>query len=195
MIQPLFGACSSGWFKKNAKRPPGSSTRAISAIAGSCAAMCSKTKHTTTASNAADGNGKASAFARAYPIGPPRSRAARSCASVGSTPTTSEAPSRASESSDLSLPGTDVEHPPRTRETLTRQRKDLLLVLRVGAVGEALLPPTRIAFPQARVVACVGGVVVAHSPRISVRCRAAARGNGRCGSREPSRRSRERLRR
>ena len=33
MIQPLFGACSNGWFKKKANRPPGSSTRAISAIA------------------------------------------------------------------------------------------------------------------------------------------------------------------
>ena len=34
-IQPLFGVCSSGWLRKKTKRPPGSSTRATSAMAAS----------------------------------------------------------------------------------------------------------------------------------------------------------------
>ena len=37
-IQPLFGVCSSGWFRKKANRPPGSRTRATSAMASSTVA-------------------------------------------------------------------------------------------------------------------------------------------------------------
>ncbi len=62
---------------------------------------------------------------------------------------------------DLPFAGTDVEHPLRTGEHLPRQRQDLLFVLRVGAVGEALLPPAGVALPE---IVVVGG----HRAAVSV---------------------------
>ena len=58
-IQPLPGVCSSGWLRKKQNRPPGSSTRATSAIASSTASMCSNTRQATTASNDAVGERQA----------------------------------------------------------------------------------------------------------------------------------------
>jgi hypothetical protein len=48
---------------------------------------------------------------------------------------------------DLSLTRADVEHALRAREQRRRERKDLLFVFRIGAVGEPVLPPRRMAFP------------------------------------------------
>ena len=56
------------------------------------------------------------------------------------------------QTADLALPATDVEHPGRAGEVLGRERQDLLLVLGVGAAGEALLPPLRMGFPELPVV-------------------------------------------
>src|SRR5437588_3290989 len=91
-IQPLPGVWSSGWLRKKRKRPPGVRTRPTSARASSTASMCSKTRQATTASNDSAGNGSVSATPRQYAGGPPRSRATDSCAHVGSSPTTLEAP-------------------------------------------------------------------------------------------------------
>ena len=74
-IQPLPGVCSSGWLRKKLNRPPGRSTRAISAIAPSTSSMCSNTRHATAASNDASANGSSAAPARAYAGPPPRSPA------------------------------------------------------------------------------------------------------------------------
>jgi hypothetical protein len=52
------------------------------------------------------------------------------------------------EARDLAFAGTDIDDPRRTFETLGRERKDLLLVLRIRAVGEAVLPPLRVALPR-----------------------------------------------
>ena len=66
MIQPLFGACSSGWFRKNTNRPPGSSTRAISAIAGSWSRdVLEHEAHDDRVERTRRRNGSASASARA----------------------------------------------------------------------------------------------------------------------------------
>ena len=54
----------------------------------------------------------------------------------------------------MTLTGPDVEHAPGAGEALGREREDLLLVLRVRAVGEAVLPPLRVLFPQ--VIGSVG---------------------------------------
>ena len=69
---------------------------------------------------------------------------------VGSIPTTS-APSRAGEPADLPVAASDVEHPPRAGELRRGERQDLLLVLRVGALGEPLDPPGGVGLPQALV--------------------------------------------
>src|SRR5207248_2053266 len=42
----------------------------------------------------------------------------------------------------------DVKHAARTSKVSLHERKDLLLVLRVRAVGELFLPPARTALPQ-----------------------------------------------
>ena len=157
MIQPLFGACSSGWFRKNTNRPPGSSTRAISAIAGSWSAMCSNTRQTTTASNAPSRNGKRVGVRARVRRHRRRARARpRSCAIVGSTPTTSGAPSRADEPRDLALTRPDVEHALRAGQALLREREDLLLVLGVGAVGEARPATSRRCVPRDRSSSGIG---------------------------------------
>ena len=46
ITQPLFGACSNGWFRRNTNRPPGASTRAISAIGGLVIGRCARTRGT-----------------------------------------------------------------------------------------------------------------------------------------------------
>ena len=53
---------------------------------------------------------------------------------------------------DLPLPTPDVEHPPDTCEVPIDERKDLLLVLRVGTIGELALPPLRVLLPERRIV-------------------------------------------
>ncbi len=49
---------------------------------------------------------------------------------------------------DLALPASDVEHPSRAGEVGRCEREDLLGVLRVGAVGEAVLPPASVDLPE-----------------------------------------------
>ena len=41
-------------------------------------------------------------------------------------------------------------HALRAVEALSRERQDLLFVLRVDAVGEAVLPPARVSLPEIR---------------------------------------------
>ena len=144
------GVCSSGWFRKRTKRPPGASTRAISSMAGSNGSMCSSTRHTTTASNAAERNGRrrgrrpgVGGARRARP-GPRRSGPR-----VGSMPDHLGA-ERGDPAGELALTAADVEHPPRPGEVRVDEREDLLLVLGVGAVGEVLLPPPGVSFPLPR---------------------------------------------
>ena len=57
-IHPDPGVWSSGWFRKNTKRPPGSRTRATSASAASTSSMCSKTRQATTASKLPSATGR-----------------------------------------------------------------------------------------------------------------------------------------
>ncbi len=52
---------------------------------------------------------------------------------------------------DLPFPGTDVEDALRSCEALRGQRQDLLFVLGVSAVGEAVLPPLGVPFPEVAV--------------------------------------------
>ena len=78
-----------------------------------------------------------------------RARAAtRSWARVGSTPTTSSAPSRVASRATCPSPVPTSTTRRRAGEALGREREDLLLVLGVGAVGEAVLPPLRVALPR-----------------------------------------------
>ena len=51
-------------------------------------------------------------------------------------------------STDLSLATPHVEDPPCSLQEALRQRENLFFVLRVGSVGESLLPPHRMLFPQ-----------------------------------------------
>ena len=69
-------------------------------------------------------------------------------------------PERGEPARRLALAAPDVEDPPAPCEVPVDQRQDLLLVLGVGAVGEPLLPPTRLLFPQRPVV---------HGPIVSAR--------------------------
>jgi hypothetical protein len=85
--------------------------------------MCSNTRHATTASNEPSANGSASA--PALPGGEP---------------------------GDLALAGADVEDAVVPGQQVRRDGQDLLLVLRVRPVGEALLPPAGVRFPQVDVV-------------------------------------------
>ena len=48
----------------------------------------------------------------------------------------------------LPLTGADIEDAVGAPQPLRGQREDLLLVLRVGAVGEAVLPPVGVLFPE-----------------------------------------------
>ena len=60
------------------------------------------------------------------------------------------APSFDREPGDLALTGADVDHALRAGEALGREREDLLLVLGVDAVGEAVLPPAGVLLPEVR---------------------------------------------
>ena len=64
-IHPESGVWMSGWFKKKANRPPGSSTRATSAMASSTRSTCSNTRQATTPSAQPSRTGRASTDPRA----------------------------------------------------------------------------------------------------------------------------------
>ena len=141
------GACSSGWFRRNRKRPPGASTRAISAIAARRSVMCSNTRHATDGVERRVGERQRVGARRARSAGPPpRSRGdARAARRVGSTPTTRRAPIGDGEPGDLALTACRCRaRAARRRGTRADEREDLLLVLGVGAVGEPVLPPARV---------------------------------------------------
>lgn len=61
------------------------------------------------------------------------------------------------ESSDLTLAAAHVEDPPATRQVIGGQRKDLLLVLGISPLREAVLPPARVHLPR---VVALGGVIL-----------------------------------
>ena len=147
-IHPLFGVCSSGWLRKKQKRPPGCSTRATSAIASSTSRMCSNTRQATTASKLAVGERQRRSLAAGETTRRPAAAATLDAFHVGSMPTTSSAPTAAGEPADLPVAAADVEHAPRAGQLRRRERQDLLLVLRVGALGEALDPPAGVRLPQ-----------------------------------------------
>lgn len=54
------------------------------------------------------------------------------------------------EAGDLSLTGPDVDDTLRAVEAFGREGQDLLFVLRVDTVGEAVLPPARVLLPEFR---------------------------------------------
>ena len=63
---------------------------------------------------------------------------------------------------DLTLSGPDVEDPIEAVQQLTSEREDLLLILRVDALGEAAVPPIRVRFPQPIYVDHLSTFVVGH---------------------------------
>ena len=148
MIQPLFGACSSGWFKKKTNRPPGASTRAISAIAGSCVGDVLEHEADDDRVERAVGERQRIGVAAGVVHRRPRCRATVSCAIVGIDADDERRAVARRPARDLAFTGADVEDARRAREALPRERQDLLLVLGVGAVGEAVLPPAGVAFPE-----------------------------------------------
>jgi len=113
------------------------------------AVMCSKTRHARAPSNTAAGNGKrirepacvhrtAGAFAGHDDLRARRLDADHGCCTH-----------RHPEPGELPLAGADVEETCDPGEVLAHERDDLLFVLRVGAVGEAVLPPLGVRVPGA----------------------------------------------
>ena len=96
-------------------------------------------------------HGSASARPLVYSGPPARSRAARTCDEVGSSPTTSDA-DLGEAPGDLAFPAADVEDPAGAAEVVGDEGEDLVLVLRVGAGGELALPPAGVPLPERFVV-------------------------------------------
>ena len=67
-------------------------------------------------------------------------------------PATSDEPCAGGEPGDLALAGAHVEDAVVAGQQVGGDGQDLLLVLRVGAVGEAVLPPAGVRFPEVDVV-------------------------------------------
>ena len=149
-IHPLPGRLQQGWFRKNAKRPPGRSTRATSSMASSTASMCSNTRQATTASKARVGERQGvGARAGVRPVRPPRR-----AASLDLVRGRVDADHRVGPSAEAS-PGRPAPRRCRRRAPgrspavqVHRDGEDLLGVLRVGAVGELALPPVGVGLPQ-----------------------------------------------
>ncbi len=156
-IQPLWGVWSSGWLRKKAKRPPGASTRADlgDGVVDALDVLEHEARHDGVEGGVAE------------------RQVGRACPGVGRTagalvgfehlgpggvdPHDGGGASGDREPGDLSLAAPHVEHPVGPGEPLRRQGQDLLLVLGVGAPGEAVLPPRGVGLPQ---VAGSGGQVV-----------------------------------
>ena len=149
-IHPLPGVCSSGWFRKNTNRPPGSSTRATSAMA--------VVDGVDVLEDQAGDHGVEGAVGERQRVGRrpgrrpghrPARRPRRSGRPVGSSPTTVGRAGRGEPRATWPSPVPDVEHPPAAADVLDGQREDLLLVLGVDAVGEVRPATTRTCFPGA----------------------------------------------
>ena len=105
ITQPLFGACSNGWFKQEHEPATRARARARSRrSAGSWSGMCSNTRQATTASKLPSGNGNAlRRLARVDGTARARWRDARAARRVGSTPTTSRRRDRDGQPGDLAF--------------------------------------------------------------------------------------------
>ena len=84
----------------------------------------------------------------AYVGPPPRRTASATCAAVGSTPTTVVAPLAVASRAIWPSPHPRSRTAGRAGQVLGGQREDLLLVLRVGTLGEPVLPPAGVRLPE-----------------------------------------------
>ncbi len=127
--------------------------------------MCSKTRHTTTASN--DGVGERERVGVGPGVVDRTAPFVRSAQLRGSRVDAHDEPGAVAcdQPRDLSLTGAHIEHPLRAGQALAGERQDLLFVLRVGAVGESLLPPTRVALPE--IVTHAAAIFVRHGDAVS----------------------------
>ena len=153
-IQPLPGVWSNGWLRKNANRPPARNTRATSAIAPSTSSMCSNTRHATTPSNDASGNGSRAASATRV-VGTATALGGDAELVAGRVDPDDVGAASGEHPADLPVSTSHVEDHRRRRQLLVDERQDLFDVLGVGALGEALDPPAGVLLPQlAGRVAC-----------------------------------------
>ena len=149
-IQPLLGVCSSGWLRKNRNRPPGAQHPGH--LGDGVVDVADVLEHQAGhdgVERRRRANGSARGARRGRSAGPPpRSAATTTCAHVGSTPD-DRASRRRPTASRATCPSPQPTSSTRARagEVLGGQRQDLLLVLRVGAVGEPVLPPAGVRPP------------------------------------------------
>ena len=149
-IQPLPGVCSSGWFRKKRKRPPGASTRATSAMASST--LVDVLEHQAGDDGVERLVGERQS-GRRRPGRRPDLRPARRPRRSG--PRSGRCRPPMSRRVERRRAGRSGPRRCRRRARVRRparcsrgHRQDLLLVLGVGAVGEAVLPPLGVVFPQ-----------------------------------------------
>ena len=111
--------------------------------------MCSKTRQATAASKEPGTNGSFSASARASLTPPPRSAATSQLGPGRIDPgREGHAAEGGGPTAHLTLPTTHVQQAGRPGQMVGEEGQDLLLVLGVGALGEALLPPGRAVLPH-----------------------------------------------
>ena len=145
------GRLEQGVIQEQEKAPTGGEDPGDLPIHGSIGSMCSITRHITTASNAARparqvvGDGACIQRPTTPLLGHSDLRPSRIQPDHASS--NSNRPPR-----DLPLTTPDVEHPPHTGEVVIDQRKNLLLVFRVGTIRELASPPFRVLLPEGRII-------------------------------------------